>query len=239
MWVTAASVGLYEGLILISTGGGADVYIMRPVYLAITGYLVGYLGQQWLELQDEMRQFEIVEQRHRIARDLHDNFAQALAGINLRLEACRKKLRANPGAEVLPDLTELQDSVKREYDELRSFSRSLVGLDATPSGGETDTAPRLSLRADLSGSPDLVDHVLQIAREGIANVRRHARAANASIEIQADPRQVRVSIEDDGVGFQSDAPPWSIASRVREFGGRIQIVAGEGGARLLITVPHA
>jgi signal transduction histidine kinase len=104
MAVTAASVVVYEVLILISTGGGAEVYIMRPVYLAITGYLVGYLGQQWLDAQDEMRQFEIVEQRHRIARDLHDNFSQALAGNNLRLESCRLKLDADPAVNVLSDL---------------------------------------------------------------------------------------------------------------------------------------
>jgi hypothetical protein len=96
LWVTAASVGLYECLLLLSTRGGADVYLMRPAYLAITGYLVGFLGQQRLELQDEMRQLEATEQRHRIARDLHDNFAQALGGINLRLEGYRRELRITP-----------------------------------------------------------------------------------------------------------------------------------------------
>ena len=76
---------------------------MRPVYLAITGYLVGYLGQQRLDLQEEMRQFEIVEQRHRIARDLHDNFAQALAGINLRLEKLPARNWSRPAENVLSD----------------------------------------------------------------------------------------------------------------------------------------
>jgi len=239
MAVTAASVVVYEVLILISTGGGAEVYIMRPVYLAITGYLVGYLGQQWLDAQDEMRQFEIVEQRHRIARDLHDNFSQALAGINLRLESCRLKLDADPAVNVLADLVELQDSVRREYDELRAFTRSLAGLEVTPVSEDGETVPRFSLRAEVVGSADLVDHVLQIVREGIANVRRHARAQHANIDIRTDPNEVRVSIEDDGVGFQGDVPPWSIASRAREFGGRIDIVAAGAGARLLITVPHA
>ena len=238
MAVTAASVVVYEVLILISTGGGAEVYIMRPVYLAITGYLVGYLGQQWLDAQDEMRQFEIVEQRHRIARDLHDNFSQALAGINLRLESCRLKLDADPAVNVA-DLVELQDSVRREYDELRAFTRSLAGLEVTPVSEDGETVPRFSLRAEVVGSADLVDHVLQIVREGIANVRRHARAQHANIDIRTDPNEVRVSIEDDGVGFQGDVPPWSIASRAREFGGRIDIVAAGAGARLLITVPHA
>jgi len=239
IWVTAASAGLYVCLILLSARGGADVYIMRPVYLAITGYLVGSLGQQRLDLQEEMRQLEVTEQRHRIARDLHDNFAQALAGINLRLEGCRKQLRANPAAEMLTELTELQAGVKRESEELRTYTRSLAGLEAQPISGVATSATRLYVNADLSGSLELVDHILQIAREGISNVRRHARARTAKIEIRTDPSQVHVSIEDDGVGFQVNATPWSIASRVREIGGRIQIVAAEGrGAHLLITVPQ-
>jgi signal transduction histidine kinase len=239
MWLTAASAGLYVCLIVISARSGAEVYIMRPVYLAITGYLVGSLGQQRLELQEEMRQLEVTEQRHRIARDLHDNFAQALAGIDLRLEGCRRQLRANPAAEMLTELTDLQASVKRESEDLRTYTRSLAGLEMHPSTGDATTPTRLWVRADLSGSLDLVDHILQIAREGISNVRRHARARTAKIEIRTEQSQVHVSIEDDGVGFQVDATPWSIASRVREIGGRIQIVAAEGrGAHLLITVPQ-
>lgn len=240
MWVTAASAGLYGCLIVISARSGADVFIMRPVYLAITGYLVGSLGQQRLDLQEEMRHLEATEQRHRIARDLHDNFAQALAGIDLRLEACRRRLRAKPADGILSELTELQASVKRESEGLRTYTRSLAGLDAGhPTTGDTAMATHLLVRADLSGSVDLVDHILQIAREGISNVRRHARAKTAKIEIRSEQSQVHVSIEDDGVGFQVDTTPWSIASRVSEIGGHIQIVAAEGrGAHLLITVPQ-
>jgi len=239
LWVTAASVGLYECLLLLSTRGGADVYLMRPAYLAITGYLVGFLGQQRLELQDEMRQLEATEQRHRIARDLHDNFAQALGGINLRLEGYRRELRINPGANLLTDLTELQDSIKRELDELRGYTRSLAGVEVTPSTTQAEVGTRLRVRAELTGSPDLVEHILQIAREGISNVRRHAQARSATIEIRTDDGQVHVSIEDDGVGFEAHTAPWSIASRVKEIGGRIDVVPTPGrGAHLLITVPQ-
>ena len=208
--------------------------------MAITGYLVGYLGQQYLELQDEIRRLEVAEQRHRIARELHDNFAQALAGINLRLEGCRRQLQSNPGAEVLSDLTELQDSVKREFDHLRRYTRSLAGMEVTPATIDALTAPRLQMTADVSGSLDLVDHILQIAREGINNVRRHARARTDQVEIRGDQSQVRVRIDDDGIGFTGDGTPWSIASRVKELGGQIDIVAGAArGTHLLITVPQS
>jgi len=218
---------------------GADVYIMRPVYLAITGYLVGYLGQQSLELQARMRQLEVDAQRHRIARDLHDGYAQALAGITLRLEGTRRLLRSDASGEALEELTELQDSVNREYDELRRYARSLAGLDATPSV-EDDGAPvRLTLRADVTGSAELVEHVLGIAREGLMNVRRHSRATTARIDIRGDATEVRIDINDDGIGFSDDAAPWTIASRSRDLGARLHIDRGPGsGAHVSITLPN-
>ena len=242
--VTTVTVVLFLGLISFSSRGSADLYIMRPIYLAITGYVVGYLGDQRLELQEQMRQLEFAEQRHRIARELHDGYAQALAGINLRLESSRRLLRNDPGADAsakaLVDLTELQQSVQHEYDDLRRYARTLAGVDVTPASAQHEGGTRLRLRAEVEGPLDLVEHVLGIAREGISNVRRHARAGTASIDIRADASAVRIDIADDGVGFAEAAPPWSIASRVREIGGAVAVVAGsEAGAHLSITLPQA
>lgn len=237
--VTTASLALYVVLMLFTVRGGADVYIMRPVYLAITGYLLGYLGQQRLELEEQMGELEVVEQRHRIARDLHDNYAQALAGINLRLEAARRLLKTDAVAETLADLTELQDSVQREFDDLRRYARALAGVETTAGVEMVNTATQLSISAEMSGSVDLVEHVLGIAREGIANVRRHARATVAKIQIRADLSQVHINIEDDGVGFRGAVTPWSIASRVKEIGGQICIIDSQRpGAHLRITLPQ-
>jgi signal transduction histidine kinase len=240
MTVTAVNLALYSCLIALSVHGSADVYIMRPVYLGITGYLVGYLWQQRLELQEQMRQLEVAEQRHRIARELHDGYAQALAGINLRLEGSRRLLRAGSDREALAELTDLQTSVQREYDDLRRFARSLAGVEPSPALQGDDRCTRLTMSAEVEGSVDLVEHVLGIAREGLSNVRRHASARAARIAIRTDPSAVRIDIEDDGIGFAAAAvTPWSIASRVREIGGRIEIVNDRPrGAHLAITLPH-
>jgi two-component system nitrate/nitrite sensor histidine kinase NarX len=238
MIVTAVNLGLYSCLILVSVHGNADVYIMRPVYLGITGYLVGYLWQQRLELQEQMRQLAIAEQRNRIARELHDGYAQALAGINLRLEGSRRLLLSEGVPEALSELTDLQESVQHEYDDLRRYARSLAGVETTPTPDGEGHATHLSISAEVAGSVDLIDHVLGIAREGVRNVRRHAHARSARIDIRTDSDAVRIDIQDDGVGFGTEVTPWSIASRVREIGGRIEIVAGRReGAHLAITLP--
>ncbi|HEY2774580.1 MAG TPA: histidine kinase [Candidatus Binatia bacterium] len=237
--VTAASVALYLCMIAISAPGNTNIYMMRPVYLAIVGYLVGYLGQQRLELEQELQIREAAEQRHRIARDLHDGFAQAMAGINLKVESCRRLLRASKTAEALGELTELQASVTREYDELRSFMRTLADLPPSPSSPASASRTRFSLRVSVDGSIDLADHVLQIAREGLSNVRRHSAAASARIRVATEESGVRIWIEDDGLGLRSPAPPWSIASRVREIGGSIDLGdAGVPGFHMQILLPR-
>ncbi len=238
--VTAVNLALYMCLILFSGHGSADLYIMRPVYLGITGYLVGYLWEQRFDLQEQMRQLEVAEQRHRIARELHDGYAQALAGINLRLEGSRRLLRASDVGEALTELTDLQSSVQREYDDLRHYARSLAGVDPAPEPERAVGTTHLHVTADVEGSVDLVEHVLGIAREGLRNVRRHADARSARIAIRSEPAHVRIDIEDDGVGFASEGvTPWSIASRVREVGGRLDIMTDRPrGAHLAITLPH-
>ncbi|MFN2376193.1 MAG: sensor histidine kinase [Candidatus Binatia bacterium] len=239
MLITAASVVLYVGMIMISAPGSLNVYIMRPAYLAIVGYLVGYLGQQRIDLQGEIQQLEAAAQRHRIARDLHDGFAQALAGINLRIEGCRRLLRRGGAEDAMSELTDLQLSVHREYDELRSFMQSLAGVPLSPASAGAPRGTRFALDVRVEGSMELVDHVLQIAREGLSNVRRHAEAESARIDVRAEGARVRISIDDDGVGLRSHSAPWSIVSRVKELGGQIQVAADERpGSHLSILLPQ-
>jgi len=239
MMVTAASVSLYLGMILISAPGRMNVYIMRPAYLAIVGYLVGYLGQHRIALQQAYQQIEAAEQRHRIARDLHDGFAQALAGITLRIEGCRRLLRRNDAADALSELTDLQSSVNREYDELRAYMSTLAGIPPSPATAGAPPATRFSLNVRVEGSLDLVDHILQIAREGLSNVRRHANAGTARIDMTTEGAHVRISIEDDGVGLKSQTAPWSIASRVNEIGGSIELTDPPRGSHMLILLPRS
>src|SRR5207244_10004126 len=129
-------------LLLVSAPRDEGAYVMRPAYLAIMGYLAGYLGQENQKQERRMRVLQAETERERIARSLHDGYAQALAGVNLRLETCRELSRRGRHAEVLGELTELQDGVNREHDELRAYIRSLVDRDVTPVAEDPTTATR-------------------------------------------------------------------------------------------------
>ncbi|HLK09970.1 MAG TPA: histidine kinase [Candidatus Binatia bacterium] len=230
MTVTAASVVLYLGLILGSRPEGLSFYVVRPAYLGIIGYLVGYLGEQRLVFESRIRALEAAAQRERIARSLHDGYAQAFAGVNLRLGSCRELLRRGHGDEALAELADLQAGINREHDELRAYIRSLADVEAARVDAAARGATRFAVRIRFDGSLPLVEHALLIMLEGARNVGRHAGAASATIAVAAHRGKVRITIDDDGVGFPPGAqPPWSIASRASELRGEVRLGGGAGG----------
>ena len=238
-YITTVSLVLYIALLLVSTHEDADVYILRPIYLGITGYLLVYLGQQRLDVEERMRALEVAEQRHRIARDLHDGYAQALAGINLRLETAREQLGAGAADQVLADLTQLQ----REHSaRVRRSARvcPLAGrrrIDAGPrfaarhhpardarrlrrTGGGHDHCPQHRPRRSEQHPPPRPR-----ARRRDRHPRGRARRAH-----EHPRRRCRLSRR---------TPPWSIDSRVREAGGSIAFGPTPKGTHLEITLPRA
>ncbi len=242
LMVTGLSVGLYMILIVVAAPRNQVFYIvMRAAYIAITGYLVGYLGQERLNQEAKIRNLETDAQRKQIARSLHDGYAQALAGVNLRIETCRELFHRGQYDDALVELTELQAGVNREHDELRAYIRSLVDLDppqASPAAGD---ATQVSVQANFRGSAAYVEHVLLIILEGLRNVRRHARAGSAVIGAHTVRQGLMLTIDDDGIGFPEGAiPPWSIMSRVAECGGQLTLGQNEqSGGRILIYCPEA
>jgi signal transduction histidine kinase len=241
--VTAASIGFYLLLTVASAPEHEHFveYVMRAGYLAMTGYLVGYLGQERLNQEASLRALESDAQRERIARSLHDGYAQALAGVNLRLENCQELFRRGQQTDAMAELGELQSGVKREYDQLRTYIRSLVEREPTTASVDRHDETRFSVHAEFGGSPRFVEHILHIMLEGTRNVRRHARARSAAISARTLAGHVVLSIDDDGVGFPDGSePPWSIASRVSEFRGELVLrKVGQPGGHLLIQLPAA
>jgi signal transduction histidine kinase len=240
--VTAVSVGLYAILVLASAPANEDFYIaMRAAYIAITGYLVGFFGEQRLKQDARIRVLEANAQREQIARSLHDGYAQALAGVNLRLESCRELMRRGLQDDAVAELAELQSGVNREHDELRTYIRSLVDLEATGGTPAGDDAARVSVRTEFEGPAALVEHVLLLMLEGTRNVRRHARARSASIAARAAGNELVLTIDDDGVGIPDGVgPPWSMVSRVEECGGQLTLRSdGRSGGHILIQLPEA
>ena len=127
--VILCGVAVYWVTILFVGGVARNLYIMRPAYLAITGYLIAFLGQQRANFEARIRELETLAERHRIARSLREGCVQSLAGFNLSLASCRELLLRGRQAEALAQVTELREGVVHEYDQIRSYICSLASLD--------------------------------------------------------------------------------------------------------------
>jgi signal transduction histidine kinase len=238
--VTASSMLSYLTLIVLSAEAGQfHDYVMRPVYLAITGYLIGFLGQQRINFEARARELETTAERHSIARSLHDGYIQALAAVNLRLSGCRQLLQQGQVGSALRELTDLQTGVVREYDQVRSYVRSLIDQEGSSAPSGDPVATLFDLQANFRARGAKAEQVLLILLEGIRNTVRHADARAAVIRTVEAGDAIRITLDDDGVGFaEAIAPPWAIASRVAELGGAMRIVEARGtGAHLEIELP--
>jgi signal transduction histidine kinase len=240
--VTFFCVTLY--LIVIAVPNGlTSFYVMRAVYLAIAGYLIAFFGQQRAKFEARLRELEAATEREAIARSLHDGYVQSLAGVNLRLGICRELLMRQRPEQALSELTELRIGVAREYDELRSYIRSLANLDQKltyePVMGPSDTQFRIE--AAFAGSGFIMEQVMMVILEAIRNTQRHGNARSACIKVCEGGGQIKIAIDDDGIGFgEADILPWTIASRVAECGGLVKMKdTDEDGAHLEIEMPAA
>ncbi len=243
LFVTAYGVLLYAPLIVTSPPAERWAYVMRPVYLAIIGYLFSFLGEQRLTFEARLRKLEGIAQRQTIARSLHDGFLQALATVNLRLKTSCELLQEGRAAEALSELRGLESGLALEYDDIRAYVRKLADVDATEPNDSRDSAsdPQFRVEAQVVGSASVIEQILQIMLEALRNTRRHALAEAAAIRASNAQGTVRILIDDNGVGFsKTAAAPWSIASRVAQFGGRLEIARDDRrGAHLEIELPMA
>ncbi len=236
--VTLCSVVLYL-LVIALSDGMTNYYMMRAVYLAIAGYLIGFVGQQRGAFEARMHELELSAERHTIARSLHDGYVQALAGVNLRLETCRELLVRGRTADALAQVTDLQRGVAREYDEVREYIRSLAGMQESGSRQLSTVVsdPLLEVQVRFSARSLGGEQILQIMLEGLRNARRHAMAHLVTIKAWEGGDKVRITIDDDGIGFAAaEKPPWAIASRVAEFGGSLTMNRN-GSGHLTIEIP--
>ena len=235
--VTVCGVALYL-LAIFAAGQFSGVYVMRSVYLAIAGYLVGFFAQLRANYEDRMRELEAQAERHSIARLLHDSYVQSLAGVDLRLESCRELLRRGRGHEASRELGELQIGVRRQFDEVREYLRSLAGVEGNSNQfGDACADPEVTISGAFNSSSRLSERILQIMLEGVRNARKHARASAVQIDTSESAERVLITIVDDGVGFSPLAKaPWTIASHVAETGGRLSFNKN-GPARLEIEIP--
>jgi PAS domain S-box-containing protein len=201
------------------------------------------------------------EERQRIAQELHDSTAQHLVAATLNLMTLKAKSVSYPGVHKL--LENVESSLEEATRELRVFTYLLHplalekdGLETTLRtyldgfGRRTHLAVQLSVAGNVEDLPfDLQCSVLRIIQEALANVHRHASAAHVSISLRMTATALKLVIADDGRGMRGPAGRLDASaarsgvgipgmrSRLRDFGGSLEIRSSPRGTMLSALVP--
>jgi signal transduction histidine kinase len=210
-------------------------------------------------LLERSRELSIVEERNRLARELHDAVSQKLFGLVLGAESAATLLDRDAGAaaEQIAQLGELAQDALAELRglifELRPASLEEEGLAATLRK-QVDMLERVHGRAielritgAAKAAPESAGEVLRIAQQALENALRHADAERIELRLQGRDGRLTVTVADDGVGFDPAAPGLrsrrlgltSMEERARALGGTLVVVSRPGeGTTVTLEVPQ-
>ncbi len=266
-------VGACLGFFLIVRSPEIDA--LRRV-VAISGVLAAALGyfkkKSNDQLMESVRREEVLRiegdkvrelERIRIAGDFHDGPLQTFIGFQVRLEILSTLFKRDPHA-ALEDLKELQQLARSQVSEIRSFLRAMkpAEVDASDLVASTrriveffqkDTgipSRFVSSQTSLKPAQETTHEILQVLREALHNVHKHAKASRVVVALEQAGKAVEISVDDDGTGFAFSGSfnldeldllrlgPQSIKRRVRSLGGELQIESRPGhGASIKMRLP--
>ncbi|WP_430786299.1 GAF domain-containing protein [Actinoplanes sp. G11-F43] len=227
--------------------------VSRPASTDDAALLSTFAGQAALALelaraQEERELLAVLEDRERIARDLHDVVIQRLFATGMQLQGAMA-----PG--VRPEVTQRINAAVDDLDAtIRDIRRSIFELRA-PVGATLRTELRdtcdaaldtLGFRPTLettgpveSAVPDdIVPELMAVLREALSNVARHAKASSVRVSVRVDGRQVILQVEDDGVGIDPALARGGVVNmgeRAHDLGGGFDIGPRSDGPGTLMT----
>ncbi|TMA10139.1 MAG: sensor histidine kinase [Deltaproteobacteria bacterium] len=227
-----------------------DLLVIRSIYLVTLAYIFGFVSdferkqnEKLLALSKTAQEAATLEERRRIARELHDGLLQTLASLGLRLETCRKHLLESP-KELAQEIELMEDAARRSMDEIRQFllgkgTRGFLPGTLMERLREDIRFLRdgLGLRIILESDPEdatlppgIEEQVYYVLREGLMNIARHSHASRAELRLKGINGEVLASISDDGVGFDpsklGDTDGFGLISmkeRIEKLGGNLSI----------------
>lgn len=238
--------------------GEADYYTAYHSELALAFASQAAIAIDNARLYRQSQRLAVLEERQRIARELHDSVSQALYGIGLGARTARALLDRDPGQAVEPveyvlSLAEAGLAEMRALIfELRPDALAREGLVSALGKRAAALQSRygIQVEADLDQEPQLPlevkEALYRVAQEALNNVIKHARADKIVMQLALDGNQVYLTVEDDGVGFelQVERPGHmglhTMRDRIEEIGGTLSIESAPGqGTRLCARVPLA
>lgn len=239
--------------------------VLAVTTFLFSGLLFRYIGRIEARMLERNRELAMTAERERIARELHDTLAQALGYTRLRATAGRDALAQGDLTKVAAAFGDIGEVTREAYIDVREAILGLrtgVGVGKTLTVALAEYLERYRLQTGLPVALHFEENVtdarlplgaeaqlLRIIQEALANVRKHARAKGARVQLTlangGTPRRMRVSIADDGCGFDPVCLPHTarfglstMRERAESVGGTFAIESGLGqGTRIVAELP--
>ncbi len=220
---------------------------------------IAAIAVQNARLYERAEQAAMAEERRRVAAEMHDGLAQWMS--YLKLQAEQLQAAAGDGQQELAEaLGRLQSGLEAAAQEVRRTIDQLQQEDLPPASLQDrllemahtwQTEHGLALELEVSREPPLVlprdatENVLRVLGEALQNVARHAQASRVRLRLTREGDQMRLSVEDDGLGFDVTQPAPRgrfglsiMRARAHRLGGELHIESAPGqGTRLSLTWP--
>jgi signal transduction histidine kinase len=206
---------------------------------------------EYARAQTELQKLGLMEERERIAKELHDGIIQSLFAVGMGLQGTALMARSPETAQRIEGAAEDLDGVIRDLRNYIFGLRPGILADRQLEGAlrqladQTETRSNITVHVDvdsglaaaLSGrSMDIV----QLTREALSNVTRHAHASNAKLTLSRDGPEALLVIDDDGVGFDPSAATFgnglrNMRERAASLVGSLDVSSHNGGGTKLIV----
>ena len=218
-------------------------------------------------LYDETRQMAVMEERNRMAREIHDTLAQGFSGIILQLEAAEQALGSDlPGLQ--RHLNQARNLARKSLAEARRSVWNLrpQALEQKPlaeaikqEAEKFSQSTKVKVKFNISGEkrdlpPEVEAGILRIFQESMTNVRKHAQATEVEVNLVFNDASAELSVRDNGVGFEPKVAGSedtgkkkgdtfgliSMRERARGLGGTFEVQSQKGeGTLVKIVIPAA
>jgi len=240
--------------LLLALGSTVVLLVLSAAWIAL---LQRQVLRQTATIRDRIAHEAMLEERQRIAREVHDTLEQELAGLSLRLDAASTRPLEEKAKALLTTSRHLVSRIQSEarnlvadlradVDGATSLGAALSELAARTSFGQTSVEALVDdAMPELPGH--LAHHLRMIAQEAVTNGLKHAQARHIQIHLFHDGKVLMLEVRDDGVGLShlSDTQGraghfgcMGIRERCRSIGADVQWTAGDGcGTCVRVSLP--
>jgi signal transduction histidine kinase len=191
-------------------------------------------------LHAQAERLAVVEERERLARELHDSVTQALYSVNLYAEAARRAIELGKQEAALQNLDEVRNMAREAVVDMRLLIFELrppaleeEGLAAALQArlGSVETRAGLEIALQVDGErrlpPAVEEELFWITQEALNNVVKHARAQGVTVRLELGDEEVRLEVRDDGAGFELTKAERSGGVGLRSLQERVARIPGE------------